>query len=68
MIIKTINNQLRNDLYGQLECESCGAEEKFVGYNDSYWHAQVLPARKCKSCGKSRADMVARVGDIEQVE
>ena len=57
MEIKTITNQLRNDLYGCLECEGCGAEEKFVGYDDSNWHDRVLPARKCKTCGKSRTDI-----------
>lgn len=57
MRIKEITHQGRRDLYGNLECEGCGAVEKFVGYDDRNYHDNVLPARECKSCGKSRNDL-----------
>lgn len=62
MFIKRIDTQIRNDLYGVLQCEGCGMEEKLSGgYDDDNWHSNVLPARKCKSCGLSRKDVLAKV-------
>ncbi len=56
MRIEKITSQIRNDLYGILICEHCNATEKMVGgYDDAYWHRQVLPNKKCKACGKNRA-------------
>jgi hypothetical protein len=53
MRIKSIRDQIRNDIFGTLECEHCGAEEKFVGYDDDNYHDNVIPARKCKVCGRA---------------
>lgn len=58
MFILRITDQSRNDLYGVLKCEHCGFECKLVGgYDDDNWHYNVLPARKCASCGRTRNDM-----------
>jgi hypothetical protein len=54
MKIHKITSQLRNDIYGELICEHCGNTEKLIGYNDSYFHNTVLPARYCSKCGKNR--------------
>ena len=60
VFIKEITNQIRNDLYGVLECEGCHATEKLVGgYDDDNWHDNVLPNRKCKACGKSAREIEA---------
>jgi len=53
MKIKTIQTQIRNDIYGTLECESCGFEQKFVGYDDANYRNNVIPRVKCQSCGKA---------------
>jgi len=56
MKIKAITSQIRNDLYGVLVCEHCGEEEKLIGgYDDDFWHNQVLPKRYCQHCEKNRA-------------
>lgn len=56
MFIKEITNQYRNDIYGKIECEHCGHVEKLHGgYDDAYWHNNVLPAKHCSACGKNRA-------------
>ena len=57
MKIKTITNQSRRDLYGTMECEGCGHEQKFVGYDDANYHHNVVPKIACKSCGKSATDL-----------
>lgn len=57
MKIKSIKSQSRRDIYGDLECEACGAVQKFVGYDDHNYHVNVVPHIKCKACNKSSADM-----------
>lgn len=73
MKIQTIRDQLRNDLYGTLVCEHCGASQKFVGYNDHFWHRSVLPNVRCNACGCNsaadrREDRAAQdaLADLEQ--
>lgn len=34
-------------------CEHCEHEETKGGYDDSHFHANVIPAMKCTSCGKT---------------
>lgn len=44
------------DLYGELQCEHCGAKGKLSGgYDDGHWHSNVLPAFHCEACGLNRA-------------
>lgn len=49
-------NQLGNDFWCTYECEHCGHETgKQSGYNDSYFHNHVIPAKHCSECGLNRA-------------
>ena len=58
MKIKTITSQHRRDFTAIIECEGCGNEEKLGGgYDDRYYHDNVIPAMKCDKCGKSRNDL-----------
>lgn len=54
MRIETIKDQIRNDIFGTLKCEHCGASQKFTGYDDDYYHQNVIPKIACKACGKDR--------------
>lgn len=56
MKIKTIVNQYRRDFHAIYECENCGAEESKTGYDDNYFHQEVIPKMKCKACGKVAPD------------
>ncbi len=53
MRIKTITRQHRRDFYAIYECEHCGHTEKKYGYDDSYFHKEVIPKMKCSKCGKT---------------
>lgn len=58
MKIKKIAYQHRRDFKAIHECESCGAltgEE--WDYDDRNFHDNVIPAKVCKKCGKSRNDL-----------
>jgi len=52
MKIKKITWQHRRDFEAIYECEHCGHEQKGDGYDDSYFHTNVIPVMKCKKCGK----------------
>ena len=53
MFIKKMLSQNRRDFTAMLECEHCTATQELnSGYDDSYYHQEVLPKIKCKSCGK----------------
>ena len=52
MKIKEIKSQNRRDFTAIYKCEHCGHEEKGSGYDDNYFHENVIPAMKCKECGK----------------
>jgi len=53
MRIKEITSQTRRDFYAIYICEHCGSEEKGHGYDDDYFHNNVIPKKACKACGKS---------------
>ena len=56
-IVKMLN-QNRRDFWADMECEGCGHKETHVsGYDDRNFHDNVIPAIKCKNCGKSRNDL-----------
>lgn len=57
MKIIEIKSQMRRDFIAEIECEGCNVKEEISGYDDDYYHNEVLPERKCKSCGKSRKDL-----------
>jgi len=53
MRIKEIISQHRRDFYALYECEHCGqVTDKQCGYDDSYFHENVIPKMKCGECGK----------------
>jgi len=57
MKIKEYTFQMRNDFYAIMQCEHCGHEqENKKGYNDGYYHNNVIPNMKCKKCNKSSFD------------
>lgn len=54
MKIKKITWQSRRDFSAELECEHCENIELINdGYDDSYYHNNVIPKMKCGKCGKS---------------
>lgn len=52
MKIKRIIEQNRRDFTAEYECEHCGAVETGRGYDDDYFHREVIPKKSCGSCGK----------------
>lgn len=53
MFIKEIIWQARRDFRAILECEHCKSTQKLdTGYDDAYYHNNVIPNIKCDSCGK----------------
>lgn len=45
--------QQRFDFSGILQCEHCHIYQSMMeGYDDQNFHQKVIPAIKCKSCGK----------------
>jgi hypothetical protein len=56
MHIQSIVSQMGNDFTAILACEHCTSTQKLSsGYDDSYYHNNVLPAITCVACGKNRA-------------
>ena len=55
MKIKHIISQNRRDFLVEFMCEHCGLIEKKTGYDDSYYHHNVIPKMQCTSCGKTAA-------------
>ena len=56
MKIKEIKSQCRRDFTAIYECEHCAAEREGTGYDDAYFHNNVIPEMKCESCGKSASE------------
>lgn len=56
MKIKEILSQNRRDFTAIYECEHCGHTHEGSGYDDRYFHASVIPAKKCPACGKTAGD------------
>jgi rubrerythrin len=53
MKIKEILSQNRRDFRAIYQCEHCNHEEEGSGYDDGYFHNQVIPKKKCAKCGKT---------------
>ena len=54
MVILKINSQNRRDFRADFICEGCGDKQFDVsGYDDSYFHSEVIPKKKCNKCGES---------------
>ena len=57
MKIQKMLSQHRRDFTAILVCEHCGATEELKnGYDDTYYHRQVIPKMKCKACGEVAPD------------
>lgn len=57
MKIKQIESQNRRDFTAVMVCEHCGHEElNKYGYDDAYYHQNVIPAMKCGNCGQTAKD------------
>lgn len=53
MIIKEKTSQYRRDFKAILICEHCNHEQILEdGYDDAYFHREVIPKIKCDKCGK----------------
>ena len=57
MKIKNIISRNRRDFWAIYECEHCGHEtEKESGYDDNYFHREVIPSKTCPKCKKKGSD------------
>ena len=56
MRVREIKSQHRRDFQAVYECEHCGATVESYGYDDAYFHQNVIPAMKCASCGKAAGE------------
>jgi len=57
MKIKQITHQSRRDFTAIMECEHCGNTEiNDIGYDDAFYHSNVIPKMKCVKCGKISGD------------
>lgn len=63
MKIKEIKSQHRRDYTAPMECEFCQHEQMDnAGYDDRYYHDNVIPQMECSKCGKST---VSEGGNVE---
>ena len=46
-------DQMRRDFTGVYECENCDHIEERGGYDDTYFHEQVIPDMICGGCQMS---------------
>ena len=47
-------HQYRRDFDGIVKCQFCGHEEELHnGYDDHFYHTQVIPNLMCSKCHKS---------------
>jgi hypothetical protein len=57
MKIKKITSQSRRDFTAVMQCEHCGATSiNKRGYDDDFYHSNVIPAMRCEACGKTTGD------------
>ena len=57
MKIKKIISQHRRDFWADYECEHCGfVDENQSGYDDAYFHREVIPNKGCPKCKKKAGD------------
>lgn len=53
MKIKHRTRQYRRDFTAIYECEFCGyVTGEINGYDDEYFHNEVIPEMECKECGE----------------
>lgn len=52
MRIKKIVSRNRRDFWAIYECEHCGHTHEDYGYDDKHFHENIIPKKKCPSCGQ----------------
>ncbi len=52
MHIKKIISQYRRDFKAIYTCEWCNEDHVSTGYDDEYFHKNIIPTMKCPSCKK----------------
>lgn len=65
MRIKAKIWQHRRDFEADYECEFCGDVSRGTGYDDAYFHKEVIPAMWCPKCRKS-SDAVSSSPDVPE--
>ena len=53
MKIQKIIYKHRRDFQAIYECEHCGFTKEDGGYDDAYFHNEVIPKMVCPKCGKT---------------
>jgi hypothetical protein len=54
MKIEKMISQHRRDFSAEMKCEFCGHTElNEYGYDDRYYHDEVIPNMECKKCKES---------------
>ena len=56
MKIDRIISQIRRDFIAVMICEHCRDTKEIRGYDDSYYHREVIPKMKYQKCGKTSPD------------
>jgi len=56
MKIEKIISQHRRDFEAMYVCEHCGHSEEGSGYDDAYFHKEVIPSMSCKKCKLKSGD------------
>ena len=56
MKIKEITSQSRRDFHAIYECEGCGHTSEGCGYDDAFFHNEVIPSMRCNKCRKTSAE------------
>lgn len=64
MRIKEKTYQHRRDFHAIYECEHCGHTEEGRGYDDAYFHEEVIPKKVCPKCGKTSNGTVSSSPDV----
>jgi len=62
MKIKEVTFRSRRDFTAIFECEHCGHTIEKGGYDDAYFHKEVIPKMKCENCGKTSGDNYVPMG------
>lgn len=69
MRIDKIISQHRRDFQAIYKCEHCGWAHESYGYDDDYFHQNVVPKMQCESCDKKAgADYVPRQTKYKECE
>lgn len=56
MYIKEIISQHRRDFEAEYKCEHCDHSHTSSGYDDDYFHQNVIPVMTCPVCNKKASD------------